>query len=74
MRRTAGSAAGETGKALTDWGPIADRKEDDVRAMTAIIRYVFRLDPDSLPPEEFARLWREAEYIIKTFRLITKEA
>ncbi|GAB2586605.1 hypothetical protein [Spirosoma areae] len=42
--------------------------------MSATIRYIFPgVDPWSLETEDFVRLWREAQYIVKTFRLITKE-
>ena len=41
--------------------------------MCAMIRYVFpSIEPYDLAPDDMARLWREAQFIINTFRLITK--
>ncbi|MEZ0611931.1 hypothetical protein ACAW74_25690 [Fibrella sp. WM1] len=41
--------------------------------MGAQIRYLFKIDPDTLDEVEFVRLWREADYIIKSFKLITAD-
>ncbi len=39
-----------------------------------MIRYVFpTIDPWSLEPDDFARIWREADFCIRTFKLITRE-
>ncbi len=42
--------------------------------MCAIIRYVFPgVEPWEMAEEDLVRLWREAQYIVKTFRLITRD-
>lgn len=41
--------------------------------MNAIIRYLFKVDAYSLPDDEWALLWREAEYIMKTFRPVSQQ-
>ncbi|WP_461135495.1 hypothetical protein [Spirosoma lituiforme] len=42
--------------------------------MCAIIRYIYPMvDPWSLAIEDLIRIWREADYVIKTFRLINKD-
>jgi hypothetical protein len=46
---------------------------DGIPAMSAHIRYIFPgTNPEQLEPDDFARLWREAQFIIKHYGLITK--
>jgi len=41
--------------------------------MSAWIRHYFKVDPYELKPEMFARLWREAEYLINSTKPYQKE-
>jgi hypothetical protein len=36
--------------------------------MSAWIRYYFHVDPYTLSPKQFARLWRETEYLLHSMK------
>ena len=41
--------------------------------MSAWIRHYFHVDPYTLSTREFARLWREAEYLLKAIKPFRKD-